>query len=873
MPMKKHYSLAIAWFYVATMFAQSNALVDSLERELILPHPDSVQVSILNKLAAQYMRFDMTKALEKLQRSVALTEKYTFRWSDEGSFLRHRAHTQLTYGNMLFRQANYGECLPFYLESLRIYEQINDLLGQAKAMTGIGLVYYYFKDLDNALLNYRRAEQNFEKLQYLSGLLSVKTNIANILGDLNKQEEASIENRSVGEIAEKYGLWEIAGGAWQSAMNYPLSTGNLDLASSYAERALKALEKTNDRMSLALLLAKMSSLEYQKKDFGQTRKLSQQTLDIGKQLDNQLLIRTGYTNLASGYLEEAKITNNAALKDSFYLMSVELVLLEKAYADTTFTSEKSRAVAELQVKYETERKEKEISQLNTEAKNRKIEALQREIELRQEKILVERTREQAILLEKTNQNINLDLEVKEARLQEQNALAEQSRIDIELLQLKNAQQITDARNERQLRYGLLFGLLALAAFSFLLYRNIRHRALAQREIEHQRAEIAAKNVSLEAANRYKSIFLSNMSHEIRTPLNSIIGMSDLLHDTELSPRQQEFASVVSHASENLLSIINEILDFSKIEAGKMELRPQTFDLHELLERQVQILKLQANQKHITLLLHLDAALPRYVIADPTRLNQILLNLISNAVKFTEKGSVTLTASVQENLPENRRSLFFSVRDTGIGIPHEQLAIVFDPFVQAGDDTHLRHNGTGLGLAIAKQLVELQGGKINVRSVLGEGSEFTFTLPVKVIEALPVVDIAQPGLALTKLNILLVEDNLFNQMLATELLQKLIESPQIQIAANGQEAVEAVANGSFHLILMDVKMPVMDGFAATKAIRAKQNTTPIIALTANATAEEREKCLASGMNDYVSKPISITLLEEKIRAWAGHRSGI
>jgi len=865
---KKNYCLLFAWLFAATVFAQSSALMDSLERELSLPHPDSVQVSILNKLAAQYSRFNMTKAQEKLVLSAALTEKYSSRWSDEASFLRHRAYTQLTYGNMLYRQGKNAECLPFYFESLRNYEQVNDPLGQGKAFTGLGGAFYAFKDFENALQNYRKAESIFDKLKYLNGLLAVKANIANILGDLNKQEEACNENRSVGEIAEKYELWEVAAAAWQNAMNYPLNTGNLDQASSYANRALKALEKTNDRNSRALLLAKLTSLNYQKNDFAQMRKLSQQTLDIGKELDNQLLIRTGYTNLASGYLEEAKVTKDAVLKDSFYLKSVELILLEKTYADTIFTSEKSRAVAELQVKYETEKKEREISQLNTKAKNREIEALQREIELRQEKIKVERAQEQAVLLEKTNENIHLDLEVKEARLLEQNALAEQRRKDIELLQLKNAQQLADARNERQLRYGLLLGLLALAIFSFLLYRNIRHRILAQRKIEQQRAEIAAKNTSLEAANNYKSIFLSNMSHEIRTPLNSIIGMSDLLHDTELTPRQREFASVVRHASKNLLAIINEILDFSKIEAGKMELRPQAFDLYELLDRQVEILKIQAEQKQISLVLHRHPALPQYIVSDPTRLNQVLLNLLSNAVKFTENGSVILTVSVQEAFPDNHLNLLFSVRDTGIGITPEQLAIVFEPFVQAGDDTHLRHSGTGLGLAIARQLVELQGGKITVSSVPGSGSEFAFTLPVQVIKAKPDMEIAKALPRLTSLDILLVEDNQFNQMLATELLQKLIEVPKIRIAANGQQAVEAATEKVFDLILMDVKMPVMDGFAATRAIRETGNTTPIIALTANATSEEREKCLASGMDDYVSKPISINQLEEKIRAWVG-----
>lgn len=870
--MKKRYCLAVLWFLAADVFAQSTVVSDSLERELRLPHPDSVQVAILNKLASQYMRFDMGKAQEKLTLSAALTAQMSQRWSDESSFLRYRANTQLTYGNLLFRQGKYHESLKYYFETLRCCDQVKDQLSKGKALIGIGSAYYYLEDLENAYLYFKQAEPIFEKLRFMSGLLSVKSNISAILDRQNRKQEANEAFKSVGEIAESLGMWEIAGGAWQNAMNYYLDTDDLGNAAIYAERARFVIEKTNDKLNLGLLLAKISYIQLKKEDYAAFRNSSQQVLDIGLQLKNNLLVRTGCINLASGYLKAATLATEPALKDSFYNKAVSLLETSLSVTDSIYNAEKANAITEMRVKYETEKKEREISDLNAEAKNNQIKALQREIELRQEKLNTERARQESILMEKINQNINLDLEVKEARLQEQNALSEQSRKDIELLQIKNARQDADARNERQLRYGLLLGLLALAVFSFLLYRNIRHRMLAQRKIEQQRAEIAAKNASLEAANNYKSIFLSNMSHEIRTPLNSIIGMSDLLHDTELTPRQREFASVVRHASENLLAIINEILDFSKIEAGKMELRPQAFDLRELIVRQIQLLNPQAEQKQIELLLQLDANLPQFVIADPTRLNQILLNLLSNAVKFTEKGSVTLHATVQERFADETLRLRFAVRDTGIGIPPEQLKIVFDPFVQAGDDTHLRHNGTGLGLAIAKQLVELQGGEIKAESILGKGSEFSFSLKVQETQTAPAPEPKLESVQMEQLDVLLVEDNLFNQMLATELLQKLIKNPRIQIASNGQEAVEAAINSRFDLVLMDVKMPVMDGFAATKAIRALNIATPIIALTANATAEERTKCLSSGMDDYVSKPISIGLLEEKIRRWTVGREG-
>lgn len=868
--MKKLRCFLCLCFIATVALAQpGNALLDSLERELHRPLSDSARVTVLNKLAAQYMRFDMAKAREKLIISAAITESFSpQRWSDEAAFLFQKSHTQLTWGNLLFRQGQYAECLSYYFESLRLCEKLNDELGKGKALTGLGGAYSYLNELENALQYLRQAEKIFEKLRFLNGLLSVKQNIAAILDQQNRQKEACEEFKSVGEVAENYELWEVAGAAWQNAMNYYLDTDQLEQAVRYAERAKKALAKTSDRMSLGLLLAKISSIYHKRGQYAELREISQQVLDIGNQINHNLLIRTGYTNIASSYAIQAASASTPALKDSFYTQAFYHLEKGNAMADSILNSEKSQVIAELKVRYETEKKEREISQLSTEAQSRKIEALQREIELRQEKINAERAREQAVLLEKINENINLDLAVKEARLQEQNAVGLQNRKDIELLQLKNAQQAAEVRNERQLRYGLLLGLLAFAIFSFLLYRNIRQRILAQRQVEQQRAEIAAKNASLEAANNYKSIFLSNMSHEIRTPLNTIIGMSDLLLDTKLSPRQREFSSVVSQASKNLLSIINEILDFSKIEAGKMDLHPQPFDLHDLLEHLQKMLHHQAEQKQIALGMELAQDLPRFVTADPTRLNQVLLNLLSNAVKFTEKGSVSLTVNVLEQWKDDRKMLQFEVQDTGVGIETEKLAHIFEPFVQAGDDTHLLHSGTGLGLAIAKQLVELQGGTIRVESKLGHGSSFVFTLPVLMADGLPEESTATIGKRLERLKILLVEDNQFNQLLATELLQKLIENPDIQIASNGQEAVDAATNGRFDLILMDVKMPVMDGFAATRAIRAAKISTPIVALTANATSEERGKCLESGMDDYVSKPISINQLEDKIRTWAG-----
>ncbi|MFK7907879.1 MAG: ATP-binding protein, partial [Chitinophagales bacterium] len=377
----------------------------------------------------------------------------------------------------------------------------------------------------------------------------------------------------------------------------------------------------------------------------------------------------------------------------------------------------------------------------------------------------------------------------------------------------------------------------------------------------------------ERSSNLKQRFLANMSHEIRTPMNAIVGMGNLL-ETDMdnfTPTQGKYLRGIRNASEHLLVIINDILDFSKIEAGKLEIENVAFSLHEVLQNVSHTFKYKAEEKDIQLLLHMEEKLPDMLLGDPTRLMQILLNLVSNAIKFTDKGKVEIEASI---LKEGSKSveLAFSVLDTGRGIPEGRLETIFDSFSQISSDTTRRFGGTGLGLTITKKLIEMQGGKLSVRSQVGEGSVFSFVLdyPKSEEERTTAKSFAKTSFGdghLPNLTILLAEDNELNQVVAEDTIKKWNEDIVMDIFENGELAVEAIKAfpDRYDLVLMDVQMPKMNGLEAAKYIRneLQLNKLPILAMTAYATTGEAERTIMAGMNDYISKPFDPARLYRKI----------
>ena len=431
-----------------------------------------------------------------------------------------------------------------------------------------------------------------------------------------------------------------------------------------------------------------------------------------------------------------------------------------------------------------------------------------------------------------------------------------------LLMATNARQgeIKVAERAQMARYynDLAFSVGGLAVvfglFLLMLAGQLRHiRRLSQRSTR------AAEEA--QAANRAKSAFLATMSHEIRTPLNGILGMADLLDDDRLSPAQRSKVAIIRHSGDTLLDVINDILDFSKLESGSIDLDFTRFSLCEMVSGIEQMMRPRANAKGISL----EVSCARVTVtSDPARLRQVLINLVGNAIKFTEAGSVHISTQV---LQDNHRGTFLKleIADTGIGMSPQTQANLFQEFVQGDPSISRRFGGTGLGLAICRRIVLAMGGTIEVSSHEAIGTTFTVQLPCEVSDAAPTGEpAAMPRQPMQRRgHVLLVEDNAVNRQVAQSLLEKI--GMTVRLAENGLEALDALRVSTFDLVLMDMQMPVMDGLTATQKIREEGIHTRIVGLTANAFASDREACLAAGMDDFVTKPVTRAKLEALIDA--------
>jgi signal transduction histidine kinase/DNA-binding response OmpR family regulator len=430
------------------------------------------------------------------------------------------------------------------------------------------------------------------------------------------------------------------------------------------------------------------------------------------------------------------------------------------------------------------------------------------------------------------------------------------------------------RDQNVLSLGLTAFLSVLAlAFAAISLRHMAQLRERRAALEALAAELRASQREAEAASAAKSAFLANMSHEIRTPFHGLMGMLSLLRETGLNAKQVDYLRTATESADHLLAILNDILDMSQLEAGRLTLSPVPTDLRALLRDVEALMRPQASAKSLALHFDADPGVPEQLVLDPTRVKQVLFNLLSNAIKFSDRGAVVLDVRTRPASPGHGAWLDFVVTDTGMGMDAATLARLFTRFGQGDSSTSRRHGGTGLGLEISRNLARLMRGDITVRSQLGEGSVFSFSLPLLAVPEAAAPDASSPAHALPParaLRVLVAEDHPVNRQYLAALLENL--GHQTHFTANGQEAVQAAREQVFDVVLMDLHMPVMDGIDATKAIRSLPEraaaAVPIVALTADAFEHTRDRCLVAGMNDFLTKPVSPQKLASSLRRLFG-----
>lgn len=835
--MKRHtLSLIFSLFLFVSSSAQIQKLIDSLQYRVDTAGTLERKAAAMNLLAFKLVDYDNAKALQFANDAYSLSDSIGF---DKG-----RINALNTLAALSKEGGDYSGALQKLKKALEISEGNNDSVSIARSLYTIGDVFKSLESHDRAVLYFKQAFQYYEGMHDVPFSILALNKVAHTTLDKAMLLNDSISYQKALQYYNKaLKLSLMINDKHRQAVAYinlanaynklGQQSGNKDYlfhSLDFSMRGLKLSREGKDRVREAMNLANMGEVYETLEQFPKALAFYKSALVIFEKADATYWIT--YENSAIGKIYLQMKDYPQALKHT--LISLDLAKKNSLKAFISESYQQLSAIYAAQKDYEKAFTSQRLwntykDSISSEAATLSVLRLQTELE------------------------------------------SEKKDKEIELLNKNKEIQNEKINNQAIFRNSLIVAVIFLLVLLSLVYN--RYRVKQKAAVEVLKAKEAA-----EQAKEMQEQFLANTSHEIRTPMNGIIGMTSQMLDTKLSEEQQEYVNAIKESSNNLLVIINDLLDLSKIKAGKMAFENIPFRLSDLFKNLIYAIQYRSTEKNIRLLSSIDERIPSVLTGDPVRLNQVLLNLAGNAIKFTEEGEVKINAELLKD--EGKTILIlFSVRDTGIGIPTSKLDTIFESFTQVNATTTRKYGGTGLGLTIAKQIIEQQAGTISVSSKVKEGSTFSFTLSFNKTDRQPRESSSlfsqgqRKSQNLGNISILIVDDNRVNQRVAALTLRKW--KMKVDVADDAKMAIQKLKDKHFDLVLMDIAMPEMDGLAATKYIRSEMpapvKNIPIVAMTASALIGEREKCIAMGMNDYISKPfnpddlfeIIATILPEKL----------